>query len=108
MINTTPDAAAMYGKLGENSVPVLVAQDRLIIGFNEADYAALAKAKRPLKGETMKKYLAVFLGVAALSAAVASEDKVDFKKCYKACMKEVNDKDKCTYICDDSNDGKSR
>ncbi|UUZ47025.1 hypothetical protein LP420_26005 [Massilia sp. B-10] len=56
----------------------------------------------------MKKYLAVFLGVAALSAAVASEDKVDFKKCYKACMKEVNDKDKCTYICDDSNDGKSR
>ncbi|HEU4776618.1 MAG TPA: glutaredoxin family protein [Telluria sp.] len=44
VINTTPEAAAMYEQLGENSVPVLVAQDRLIVGFNAADYAALAKA----------------------------------------------------------------
>lgn len=52
----------------------------------------------------MKKYLAVFFSVAALTSAFAyAEDKVDFKKCFKACMKEIDDKDKCTYICDDKN-----
>ncbi|HEU4776620.1 MAG TPA: hypothetical protein VFS95_07310 [Telluria sp.] len=50
----------------------------------------------------MKKYLAVFLAVTALSSAVAwAEDKVDYKKCYKLCMKEIDDHDKCDLMCDD-------
>lgn len=48
----------------------------------------------------MKKYLAVFVAVAALTSVAAYA--TDFKKCYKACMKEIHDKDKCTYICDDN------
>jgi len=59
------------------------------------------------EGDRMKKYLAVFSAVAALSCAMTyAEDKVDFKKCFKECMKELDNKDKCTYICDDSNDKK--
>ena len=49
VIDTTPEAGAMYEKLGETSVPVLVAEDRLIIGFNAADYAALAHASPSLE-----------------------------------------------------------
>jgi len=51
----------------------------------------------------MKKYLAVFIAVTALASVFAyAEEVTDFKKCYKKCMEKTNDKEKCTYICDDS------
>lgn len=44
VIDASPAAAALYGQLGENSVPLLVAADRMIIGFNQQEYAALVQA----------------------------------------------------------------
>lgn len=63
----------------------------------------------PSKDSTMKKFISVFIAMTALSALTAfasanagNDKKTDYKKCFKACMKEVNDKDKCNYVCDDN------
>lgn len=56
----------------------------------------------------MKKYLALFAAVTLLSAitATAAKDEkkgdgsFDQKRCFKLCMKELDDRDKCTYVCD--------
>lgn len=57
----------------------------------------------------MKKYISVFIAMSAISVLTAfaaadngKDKKTDYKKCFKLCMKEVNDKDKCHYVCDDS------
>ncbi|QYF91753.1 hypothetical protein KY495_13195 [Massilia sp. PAMC28688] len=52
----------------------------------------------------MKKYLFIFIVIAAMSGvtAYAVEPKTDFKRCFKLCMKELDDKDKCQFICDDN------
>ena len=55
----------------------------------------------------MKKYLVVFLAAAVLSSTfAAAADKVDYKKCYKLCMKEIDDHDKCDLMCDDNKNDK--
>jgi hypothetical protein len=51
----------------------------------------------------MKRYLACFLAVSVLSASFAlAEETFNPKKCYKACMKELDDADTCAYICYDT------
>lgn len=60
----------------------------------------------------MKRFFAlcaVLAGLAAMNAGATEEDKNDNgtfnpKKCFKLCMKEIDDRDKCTYICDPSID----
>lgn len=42
IVDVSKDAEALYTKLNMNSVPVLVSENKLIVGFNEKDYAALA------------------------------------------------------------------
>jgi len=50
----------------------------------------------------MKKIVAVFVSIAALSSVFAfAENTTDYKKCYKRCMDKINDAQKCDYICDD-------
>ncbi len=49
----------------------------------------------------VKHYAALYIAISVLSAAVAAGDKVDYKKCYKLCMKEIDDHDKCDLMCDD-------
>jgi glutaredoxin len=43
-IDTSNDAAALYDKLGEHAVPILVSERQLIIGFREKDYATLTSS----------------------------------------------------------------
>lgn len=51
----------------------------------------------------MKKYLAVFVAVTVLtSAAALAEEKFNAKRCFKECMKKLDDAETCTYICYDS------
>lgn len=45
----------------------------------------------------MKRYILLFVAVTAMSAAYAT----DFKTCYRKCMKKIDDKEQCTFICDD-------
>lgn len=47
----------------------------------------------------MNKYLAVFIAVLSLTSLVAYAEGTLNKKCYKQCIKEINDKEKCTFIC---------
>lgn len=53
----------------------------------------------------MKKYFLIIAVLASFSAVNATpcEQQTDFKRCYKLCMKKIDDKEKCTYICDDAN-----
>jgi glutaredoxin len=44
IVDTSKEAEAMYAKLHENGVPLLVSDKKLIIGFHEEDYTALANA----------------------------------------------------------------
>lgn len=55
----------------------------------------------------MKRYVALFAVMAGLSAVNASvveerkqEGEWSHKKCFKACMKQIDDREKCEYICD--------
>lgn len=52
----------------------------------------------------MKKLMFVFIAALSFSSitALATERRTDFKKCFKACMKHLDDKEKCEYICDDN------
>lgn len=47
----------------------------------------------------MKKYLAVFIAVLGFTSLAAYAEGVLNKKCYRQCIKEINDKEKCTFIC---------
>lgn len=48
----------------------------------------------------MKKYWAVFIAVSTFTSAFAfAEEKFDPKKCFKECMKKLDDRETCTYIC---------
>lgn len=46
IVDKSNAARDMFSKLNENSVPVLVSKNRLIIGFNENEYDELAKVSR--------------------------------------------------------------
>lgn len=48
----------------------------------------------------MKKYIAVFVSLTLLSALTAYAFGIK-KDCYKRCMKELDDKEKCERICKD-------
>lgn len=52
----------------------------------------------------MRKLFTVCAVLAAFSAVHASpvEQQTDFKRCFKRCMKQLDDKEKCEYICDDN------
>lgn len=44
MIDKSKEAEMLYAKLEENAVPVLVSDNKLIVGFHEKDYAALTNS----------------------------------------------------------------
>lgn len=43
IVDQSKEANALYAKLHENSVPVLVSEKKLIVGFNEDEYRELVK-----------------------------------------------------------------
>lgn len=45
MIDKSDDASALYAKLDQSSVPVLVSANKLIVGFNKAEYDKLSVSK---------------------------------------------------------------
>jgi glutaredoxin len=44
IVDTSPTASAMFDRLSEKSVPVLVTRDKLIVGFNPAEYDRFLKS----------------------------------------------------------------
>jgi glutaredoxin len=44
IVDTSKEAEAMYTKLQESGVPILVSDKKLVIGFHEDDYTTLANA----------------------------------------------------------------
>lgn len=42
-VDTSKDAAAMFAKLQENGVPVLVSGHNMVVGFSEKDYATFTQ-----------------------------------------------------------------
>lgn len=49
----------------------------------------------------MKKYAAVLIAILSFTSAAAIAEGVLNKKCYKQCIKELNDPERCTFICTD-------
>lgn len=46
LIDKSTEAKKMYAMLGENSVPVLVAEDKMLVGFNSKAYSEMAEMRR--------------------------------------------------------------